>query len=123
MIRFFFWLLPIVFSMREHVCKLPSCDLIRKTRLASVRCHTGPARWDFLVTSTPRSGTTFVSRELLNHGMNISHDWAKHPYSNGAVSWILAFEDDDNFGPMRTNGGKFRRAVHQVQFWIAFYLI
>ena len=96
-------------------CKLPPCELVLQSRLFSERCDPNAIdKWPLLVTGTPRSATTYMSAWLTSYGMKLEDDW-HHPKFHGTSSWIFAFEDEHNFGPARTKGGKFRHVLHQVR--------
>jgi hypothetical protein len=96
-------------------CKLPPCELVLQSRLFSECCNPKATdRWPLLVTGTPRSATTYTSAWLTSHGMELANDW-HHPKLHGISSWIFAFEDERNYGPARTGGGKFSHVLHQVR--------
>jgi hypothetical protein len=102
-------------SNNHSRCILPSCVDVSRSRLFSPRCNTSFSQWPLLVTSTPRSGTTFAAAELANFGARITNDWNDFPGRDGTASWMYAFEDDNNFGPMRTQGKRFSHILHQVR--------
>jgi hypothetical protein len=97
-----------------ELCELPPCSLVLQSRQHSERCGSRAKGWPLLVTGTPRSATVFASELLKSHGMLIHNDW-KAPERDGAVSWIFAFEDPNNFGPARTQGKTFGHVLHQVK--------
>ena len=101
-------------QQQENTCELPSCELVLQSRMYSERCGSAPAKWPLLITGTPRSATVYTTNLLQSHGMSIQNDWA-NPRQHGSVSWIFAFEDDNNFGPARTGGGTFRHVLHQLK--------
>ena len=99
---------------QDYACELPSCELVLQSRMYSERCGSAPAKWPLLITGTPRSATVFTTNLLKSHGMKIQNDWG-NPQEHGSVSWIFAFEDNNNFGPARTGGGTFQHVLHQVK--------
>ena len=101
---------------KENACELPPCELVLQSRLYSERCGTSPAKWPLLITGTPRSATVYTTNLLQSHGMDIQNDWG-NPHQHGSVSWIFAFEDENNFGPARTGSGRptYQHVLHQVK--------
>ena len=92
-----------------ETCELPSCDLVVQSRMYSKRCNTEEAKWPLLVTGTPRSATTYTAFELSAYGLEIAHDWRQTPSADGASSWIFAVEDEESYGPEKTDGYKFKQ--------------
>lgn len=96
-------------------CELPSCDIVRRSRLYSERCGSNEAGWPLLVTATPRSATVYITYLLQSHGMKLADDWLSHR-RDGRVSWIHAFDDPDNYGPPYTHTNKtFQHVLHQLR--------
>lgn len=98
---------------KVQLCDLPDCSVVRRSRLYSDRCDTAPAGWPLLVTATPRSATVYTTQMLNRNGAVVHDDWG-NPSRDGTVSWIMAFDDDHNFGPARTQGLRFERVLHQL---------
>lgn len=96
------------------LCELPSCEIVRRSRLYSERCATNKQEWPLLITATPRSGTVSITRSLQSHGMDIQNDWGPHR-RHGRVSWIHAFCDAE-YGPKVTRSNHtFAHVLHQLR--------
>jgi hypothetical protein len=96
------------------LCELPSCEIVRRSRLYSERCATNKQEWPLLITATPRSGTVSITRSLQSHGMDIQNDWGPHR-RHGRVSWIHAFRDAE-YGPNVTRSNHtFAHVLHQLR--------
>uniref|UniRef100_A0A7S1BHU8 Uncharacterized protein n=1 Tax=Corethron hystrix TaxID=216773 RepID=A0A7S1BHU8_9STRA len=103
------------FGSSVEICDLPPCELVVQSRLTSERCGRAASRgWPLLITGTPRSATVYATNLLQSHGMQVQNDWA-NPKRHGSVSWIFAFEDNNNFGPARTYGRTFDTIFHQIK--------
>lgn len=95
-----------------------NCDVIRNSTLWVNGCGlegTVDRLYPMLITGTPRSGTAFISKVLVELAIPFSMDFETHPASFGAASWILAFSDDSPYGPMRLNRTRFATVVHQTR--------
>ena len=108
-------------SVNDLFCELPSCDLVRVSRLESHRCNAlgnnNNTPWPLLITSTPRSATVYMTTALQQHGMKIQDDWSHKDPLAGRVSWIHAFDDTDQatFGESKAYGKRYKRVLHQTK--------
>ena len=96
-----------------------SCgEYLRSTKFVEGCTHNNGRKFPILISGVPRSGTMRTASLLQNLGIDIVHDF-ENVKSVGAVSWILAFRQENPYhyyGPVVFPAGDaFNHVFHQVR--------